>query len=898
MSAEPGRRIFHVCNISPIFNDIAETLRFGFAELGCQVTCGPSIVVGAKNIVLGSHQIADWAVIPEDSILYNLEQLGSASLYLTAHYLDKLRRFTVWDYSARNIEWLASSGTNAQARLLPIGYAPTLERVRNQAEPDIDVLFYGWMNERRSLVIEQLRALGLQVVALSGSFGEELDGYIARSKIVINIHFYDTKIFEGIRVSYLLTNQKVVVSEIGDDTEIDPEMRRAVIGAPYESLAAVCKSLLDQPALRAEQAQLAHRIFSARSEKEFLAPLVEEVFMQEAAASRDAQSLVSVVIPCYNQAAFLAETVDSVLAQAYRNFEIIIVNDGSPDNTSEVAQKIIAENPGCAIRLLEQKNAGVASARNLGIESAQGPYILTLDADDKIHPEMLSKTVALLTENPDLSIAYTDYQHFGDVDLVVTTPEYDFETLYSKKCLHTATALFRKAAWTAAGGFNTNLFWGMEDWDFWIACGKTGHFGRRIPEVLFYYRTRLHEASRIKTANARFNELFARIVLNHPGLYDAERLAWARATWAGSVDTILRDAASHPKEIAYFEGLSEVQIISEAEVLSAAGRNDVGADVYRLWLGKTTSPLAYAIHFNRGTVLVANGQEAEAKEAFRRAIALRPDFSPAIVNLNRLNNCNNFGVSWIDIAFDFACEIHHCVPRAGGSANAFKVLNLATEPSIWCISSDELRKVADQFDLILTYRPELMDLPNAQFMVYGGCFVTEKPRTKRFEVSFLYSVGLANGMTGYALRKSIWDRRHAMAEHFKYYASAIRPPPDAENVWPHPTKDKLFESMFSLVIENTSEVNYFTEKLMDAFQTYTVPIYWGCPNIQEYFDPAGMIFVENEADVQAVVNRLTVDDYYSRLDAIDSNFKKSNQYKDILHNMQDAIQRGYASRVK
>lgn len=896
MNGDSSPPHFNVCNISPIFNDIAETIRYGLAELGCNVSCGPRIIISARNILLGSHQIADWTIIPDNSIIYNLEQLGSTSLYLTDSYLDKLKKYTVWDYSARNIEWLESNGINRDARLLPIGYAPTLERVRKQAEPDIDVLFYGWMNERRNHVVTQLRSLGLHVVALSNSFGAELDAYIARSKIIVNIHFYETKIFECVRVSYLLINGKVVVSEIDDDTEIDPDMRRAVIGTNYESLAATCKSIIDSPEVLAAQGQLAYQIFSIRSEKEYLQSLVEEVVTKGNEVHKDTENMVSVVIPCYNQAMFLRETVDSIISQTYKHYEIIIVNDGSPDDTSEVANRIISENPACSITLIEQKNGGVASARNHGIDASRGKYILVLDADDKIHPQMLAKTVELLSENAAISIAYTDYQHFDSVDLVVQTPEYDFKTLYSKKCLHTATALFRKSAWVDAGGYNESLFWGMEDWDFWIACGKNGHFGRRIPEVLFFYRTRINEASRIKTANARFNELFARIVLNHPGLYDLDRLAWARATWSESVANILKDVASHSKEIAYFEGLSEVKIISEVEILSAAGRNGIGADLYQLWLDRTSSPLAYAIYFNLGTVLVADGKKDLAKEAFRRSIALRSDFSPAITYLNQLNQCNNFGVSWIDIGFDFECEIHHCFPREGGSDKAFRVLNLSTEPSVWCISSEELRKVADQFDLILTYREDLLSLPNAEFMLYGGCFVSEKPRIKRFEVSFLYSIGLANGMTGYALRKLVWARRNEMAECFKYYASAIRPPPDAENIWPHKTKDKLFEAMFTLVIENTAEENYFTEKLVDALQTYTVPIYWGCPNISKYFDMNGFILINDVQHLHDVVSGLDVDDYYSRLDSISRNKDLSDSYKDILKNMRSRIVHSQQSR--
>src|ERR687890_1245755 len=93
--------------------------------------------------------------------------------------------------------------------------------------------------------------------------------------------------------------------------------------------------------------------------------------------------LVSVVIPCYNQAHFLGEAIESVLAQSYKDFEIIVVDDGSPDNTSEVA----ARYPG--VRCVRQENQGLAGARNTGIRESKGEYLVFLDADDRLLAEAL-----------------------------------------------------------------------------------------------------------------------------------------------------------------------------------------------------------------------------------------------------------------------------------------------------------------------------------------------------------------------------------------------------------------------------------------------------------------------------------------------------------------------------
>ena len=132
---------------------------------------------------------------------------------------------------------------------------------------------------------------------------------------------------------------------------------------------------------------------------------------------------VSVVIPCYNQAHFLTEAVESVVEQTFTDWECLIVNDGSPDNTSEVSRKLIERYPGKRIKLLEKPNGGLADARNYGIAWAQGKYILPLDSDDMIHPDMLSKTVHFLDNNPSIAIVYTDLMHFGAVKKHVVAGE-------------------------------------------------------------------------------------------------------------------------------------------------------------------------------------------------------------------------------------------------------------------------------------------------------------------------------------------------------------------------------------------------------------------------------------------------------------------------------------------
>ncbi|MRR34214.1 glycosyltransferase [bacterium] len=235
---------------------------------------------------------------------------------------------------------------------------------------------------------------------------------------------------------------------------------------------------------------------------------------------------VSVIIPCYNYGRYLPDAVASVIAQTFQDFEIVIVNDGSTDNTREVAEQLIDVYPGYRIRLINQPNSGdPALSRNRGISEAQGEYILCLDADDMIMPEMLRETAAILESVREISIAYTDQIYFGaGVERVVRLREYDFSGLTQANIMGYCS-LFRKKAWEDVGGFAAGI--GYEDWDFWISCGENGHFAKRVPEPLFCYRQ--HSGGRYELDLGRDSLIRARIALRHPAHYEPATLAQARA---------------------------------------------------------------------------------------------------------------------------------------------------------------------------------------------------------------------------------------------------------------------------------------------------------------------------------------------------------------------------------
>src|ERR687898_2206392 len=120
-------------------------------------------------------------------------------------------------------------------------------------------------------------------------------------------------------------------------------------------------------------------------------------------------ALVTVVIPCYNQAHFLGEAIESVLSQSYPNFEIIVVDDGSTDNTSEVASRYEG------VRLVRQENRGLAGARNTGIKHSEGEYLVFLDADDRLLPEALAVGLGCFEAHPECALV-AGHARFIDVE--------------------------------------------------------------------------------------------------------------------------------------------------------------------------------------------------------------------------------------------------------------------------------------------------------------------------------------------------------------------------------------------------------------------------------------------------------------------------------------------------
>ncbi len=222
---------------------------------------------------------------------------------------------------------------------------------------------------------------------------------------------------------------------------------------------------------------------------------------------------ISVIIPCYKYAHYLKECIDSVKAQTYPVHEIIVVNDGSPDNTSEIAREL-------GVILVEKENGGLSSARNAGIKVATGEYIMALDADDKLVPGAIAEHVSLITD--DLTIAQCALMEFGDRHVIaIPTKNVGLQRLMLGNTIF-CNAMFSKRVWEAVGGYDESeiLRFGWEDYEFWIRCLEYGCHVETSDFIALRYRC--HEGQMTQaTTHPHWDDLKKYIIMEkHREIYD------------------------------------------------------------------------------------------------------------------------------------------------------------------------------------------------------------------------------------------------------------------------------------------------------------------------------------------------------------------------------------------
>lgn len=201
---------------------------------------------------------------------------------------------------------------------------------------------------------------------------------------------------------------------------------------------------------------------------------------------------VSIIIPCYQYAHLLPQAIESALAQTYPDLEIIVVDDGSPDNTREVAQRYPQ------IRYVYQENSGIAAARNTGIAHATRDFLQFLDADDVLLPEKIAHSMAVFDQHSGAGVVYTNYEKRSpDLQTVLPNEKAPRERPEGHPVLemiHSTAAFFpphcaltRREYVEKVGGFTLGCD-SVEDWNFWIKIAAAGAEFRYVDEVLCWYR--------------------------------------------------------------------------------------------------------------------------------------------------------------------------------------------------------------------------------------------------------------------------------------------------------------------------------------------------------------------------------------------------------------------------
>ena len=260
------------------FDDVILPLRHALARLGYNVeTRVNECNAHSVNIMFGSCQIGrelDAFHPPANSVIFNLEQMTTPSPWHNDRYVEQLKRFTVWDYSHRNARYFRKSLGMDNVAEVRLGYVPEMTRLNRDFPQDIDVLFYGAVNERRQAILETLSRTKLRLGVLQGEYGTDRDYAIARSKLVLNVHYYVPATLEVPRLGYLWANHTAVVSELQKETERDPGLEECCRFCPYDELLPTVMEMALSDAARREQAEKAFAAFSRLRQEDFLEAVV------------------------------------------------------------------------------------------------------------------------------------------------------------------------------------------------------------------------------------------------------------------------------------------------------------------------------------------------------------------------------------------------------------------------------------------------------------------------------------------------------------------------------------------------------------------------------------------------------------------------------------------------
>ena len=257
----------------------------------------------------------------------------------------------------------------------------------------------------------------------------------------------------------------------------------------------------------------------------------------------------------------------------------------------------------------------------------------------------------------------------------------------------------------------------------------------------------------------------------------------------------------------------------------------------------------------------------------------------------RINSTSEPGWPNIEVEFDKPIELF--VDNFAGynpDKNIFKILWIKESEAISKFITNAIEH-HKKFDALITYDEEVLNkCDNAHFMEFGTAWVHnfDLSKTKKFQISHL--TGFKEYTEGHLLRKKVHYKQNRIKTPKDFYISQHGGVENTfNNKYLSDTKDPLFESQFHICIENSKQKNFFTEKLIDCLITKTVPVFWGCENINKFFDTRGFFIANNLEDIVNICNSLTENSYQEKIEFIEKNFELSQKYITILDRFENII---------
>ncbi len=195
--------------------------------------------------------------------------------------------------------------------------------------------------------------------------------------------------------------------------------------------------------------------------------------------------MVAVITPCFNQAQYLGDCLESLLQQSFTDWTCMVVDDGSTDDSFQVAEGFASRDR--RIACTRRENRGPSAARNQAITLTESEYILPLDADDRLAPSCLEKLLTSAAAHPRAKVVYASVQFFGSLNQKMHLPEYSYAGLLRGNIIP-VTGLYRRRDYLQTAGYDETMRTGWEDWDFWLSLLEPGDSVFRLDEALLYYR--------------------------------------------------------------------------------------------------------------------------------------------------------------------------------------------------------------------------------------------------------------------------------------------------------------------------------------------------------------------------------------------------------------------------